>query len=93
MGITLVLGGVGLLIQRTTRIAAAFAGMVLVLLTAGFYVPIAVTEMNSALALEGLNYVFDTMLFAGTILLAGRSAASEAISRPYPSAAREISAV
>ena len=42
-----------------------------------FYVPILVTEINSPLAVEGINYVGDTLLFAGTALLAGfRSAGS-----------------
>jgi hypothetical protein len=53
------------------RIAAATAGMTLLLLTLFFYVPIAALEINTELAIEGLNYVFDTMLFAGTVLLAG----------------------
>lgn len=71
VGIVLLLGGVGLLIRRTVRTAAASIGIVLLALTAFFYVPIMVTEFHSPLALEGVNYVFDTMLFAGTALLAG----------------------
>jgi len=74
VGIALLLGGLGLLIRSTIRIAAAGAGMVLVLLTAFFYVPILITELHSALAVEGLNYVGDTLLFAATVLLAGREA-------------------
>ena len=71
VGMTLLLGGVGLLIRRTIRIAAASSGMVLLLLTAFFYVPILVMEIHSPLAVEGINYVADTMLFAATALLAG----------------------
>jgi uncharacterized membrane protein len=71
VGITLLLAGVGLLFRRTIRIAAAGSGMVLLLLTAFFYVPILVTEIHSELAVEGLNYVGDTLLFAATALLAG----------------------
>jgi uncharacterized membrane protein len=71
VGITLLLAGVGLFFRRTTRVAAAGLGLVLLLLTALFYVPILVTEFQTPLAVEGLNYVFDTMLFAGTALLAG----------------------
>jgi len=44
---------------------------VLLLLTAFFYVPILFTEVRTPLVVEGLNYVFDTMLFAATALLAG----------------------
>jgi hypothetical protein len=43
----------------------------LLLLTAFFYVPIFAMEIHSPLAVEGINYVGDTLLFAGTVLLAG----------------------
>jgi uncharacterized membrane protein len=71
VGITLLAGGLGLLIRRTVRIAAASSGMVLLLLTTFFYVPILVMEINSPLAVEGVNYVGDTLLFAATALLSG----------------------
>ncbi|HEY3625815.1 MAG TPA: hypothetical protein VGL00_06015 [Terracidiphilus sp.] len=71
VGITLLLAGIGLLFRRTIRISAAGAGMVLLLLTAFFYVPILAMEIHSPLALEGINYVGDTLLFAATALLAG----------------------
>jgi uncharacterized membrane protein len=78
VGIVLLFGALGLLIRRTTRIAAAGTGLVLLLLTAFFYVPIMVTELHSPLAVEGVNYVFDTMLFAATALLAGFGAEESA---------------
>jgi uncharacterized membrane protein len=71
VGIALLVAGVGLLIPRSRRIAAAGAGTVLLLLTVFFYVPILVTEIHSPLAIEGINYVGDTLLFAATALLAG----------------------
>ena len=71
VGITLLLAGLGLLLRPTIRIAAAGSGLVLVLLTAFFYIPILVTEMGTPLAVEGLNYVFDTLLFAATAMLVG----------------------
>ncbi len=43
----------------------------LLLLTIFFYVPILLTEIHSSLAVEGINYVGDTLLFAATALLAG----------------------
>lgn len=70
-GIVLLLGGTGLFIRPLIRIAAASAGTMLILLTAFFYVPIFIMEMRTPLAVEGLNYIFDTLLFAGTVLLAG----------------------
>jgi uncharacterized membrane protein len=71
VGITLLFAGVGLLIRRTIRIAAATAGTMLLVLTLFFYIPILATEIRSPLAVEGINYVADTLLFAATALLAG----------------------
>ena len=70
-GATLLAAGVGLMIRSTRRIAAAVAGTMLLLLTIFFYVPILVMEIRSPLAVEGVNYVGDTLLFAATALLAG----------------------
>jgi len=75
VGTALLLGGIGLLFRPTLRLAAAGTGLVLLLLTIGLYLPILVMEFRTApLAVEGLNYVFDTMLFASTVLLAGFAA-------------------
>jgi uncharacterized membrane protein len=74
VGTTLLAAGAGLMFRRTRRTAAATAGTVLLLLTAFFYVPILMTEISSPLAVEGVNYVGDTLLFAATALLAGFSA-------------------
>ena len=71
VGATLLVAGVGLMFRRTRGIAAAGAGSVLVLLTVFFYIPILVTEIHSPLAVEGVNYVGDTLLFAATVMLAG----------------------
>ena len=71
VGITLFFAGFGFLIRRTARFAAAGSGTVLVLLTLFFYVPILTTEIHGPLALEGINYVADTLLFASTALLSG----------------------
>jgi uncharacterized membrane protein len=75
IGTTLLIAGVGLMIPRTRRTAAAGAGAVLLLLTLFFYVPILITEIHSSLAVEGVNYVGDTLLFAATALLTGFGAA------------------
>ena len=71
VGTILLAAGAGLMIRRTRRGAAASAGTVLLLLTVFFYVPILATEIRSPLAVEGVNYVGDTLLFAATALLAG----------------------
>lgn len=71
IGTTLLLAGIGLLIPAAVRIAAAGSGVVLLLLTALFYLPIFIMEIHSPMAIEGINYVGDTLLFAATALLAG----------------------
>jgi uncharacterized membrane protein len=74
VGTTLLAAGIGMMIPRARQTAAASAGAVLLLLTIFFYVPILVTEIGSPLAVEGVNYVGDTLLFAATALLAGFAA-------------------
>jgi uncharacterized membrane protein len=71
VGAVLLLAGIGLFLRPTIRIAAAGSGIVLLLLTALFYLPICVMEIHTPLAVEGINYIGDTLLFAGTVLLAG----------------------
>jgi len=71
VGIALILAGIGLLIPSAVRIAAAGSGAVLVLLTIFFYGLILLIELHTPLAVEGINYVGDTLLFAATALLAG----------------------
>jgi uncharacterized membrane protein len=71
VGIILVLAGIGLFLRPAIRFAAATAGIMLLLLTVFLYVPILALEIQTPLAVEGINYVFDTLLFAGTVLLTG----------------------
>ncbi|MGA9718839.1 MAG: hypothetical protein WBQ79_11220 [Acidobacteriaceae bacterium] len=82
VGVVLLLGGIGLFLRPTIRIASAGAGIVLVLLTAFFYLPIFLMEIHTPLAIEGINYVGDTLLFAGTVLLAGLAADRPAVRLP-----------
>jgi uncharacterized membrane protein len=77
VGLVLLCAGVGLFSERTLRVAAASAGLVLLIVTFFFYGPIMFGEMRSPLAVEGVNYVFDTMLFASSVLLSGWSRAGE----------------
>ena len=55
-----------LLVGKKTRAAAAWIGLTVLFLILVVYVPIAVTERDS---LEGLNYLFDTLMYCGTVLL------------------------
>ena len=64
----LLVAGVCLLIGKRARITTTWLGLVLVLLTFFFYLPILALARQAAQITEGLNYVADTMLFAGMIL-------------------------
>ena len=89
IGIVLLLGGIGLFIRPAIRTASAGCGSILLLLTAFFYVPILAGEIRTPQAVEGLNYVYDTMLFASTVLLVGFPSLAEA---PEPQIRQRIAA-
>ncbi len=61
--------GIALVINRRPRFAAALVGLLNTALVLFFYVPILATDRGTEQLVEGINYVFDTLLFAGTALL------------------------
>jgi uncharacterized membrane protein len=63
------IAGVALLINKRPRLAAAIVGAVNTALVLFFYTPILVTCRGTVQVVEGINYVFDTLLFAGAVLL------------------------
>jgi uncharacterized membrane protein len=92
VGITLLVTGIGLPIAQRARISAAIAGTVLVLLTIFFYIPVLVAQFHTtALAVEGINYAGDTLLFAATALLAGFGAARQEVREPVRSVKASLS--
>jgi uncharacterized membrane protein len=85
VGLSLVVAGSALLFRAKVRVAAGGCGLVLVLLTVFFYGAIFAGDIragraNPGLMVEDLNYIFDTMLFAGTVLMAGFSAERAVVS-------------
>lgn len=74
-GAILVVAGVSILLAKKTRLAATYLGTWIVLLVLFIYGPILIASLadpSTAVKVEGINYFFDTLLFAGTILaLAG----------------------
>jgi uncharacterized membrane protein len=69
-GAALLISGATMLVdQRRARFAATLLGSLIALLLLFLYMPIFLTASQPAL-LEGINYVADTLLFAGTVLLA-----------------------
>jgi uncharacterized membrane protein YphA (DoxX/SURF4 family) len=68
----LVAAGVSILLNRKTRMAATYLGAWILLLVVLVYGPILIASLldpSTAVKVEGLNYFFDTLLFAGTILV------------------------
>jgi hypothetical protein len=67
----LVVSGVAILLAQKTRMAATYLGSWIVLLVVFVYGPILIASLkdpSTAVKVEGLNYFFDTLLFAGTVL-------------------------
>ena len=70
-GAILVVAGAGILVGKKTRMAATYLGTWIVLLVVFIYGPILIASLadpSTAVKVEGLNYFFDTLLFAGAIL-------------------------
>ena len=67
----LVVAGAGILLNRKTRTAATYLGTWIVLLVLFIYGPILIASLldpSTDVKVEGLNYFFDTLLFAGAVL-------------------------
>jgi uncharacterized membrane protein YphA (DoxX/SURF4 family) len=68
--------GILLLVGKKTRAAATWAGLTVLIVELAVYVPIAVVERASLD--NGLNYMGDTLMFCGTVLLLARAMPREA---------------
>jgi uncharacterized membrane protein len=70
-GAILLVAGASILLAKKTRMAATYLGTWILLLVVFIYGPILIVSMldpSTGVKIEGLNYFFDTLLFAGTIL-------------------------
>ncbi len=70
-GAILVVAGACILLAKKTRMAATYLGAWILLLVVFIYGPILIASMmdpSTDVKVEGLNYFFDTLLFAGAIL-------------------------
>jgi uncharacterized membrane protein YphA (DoxX/SURF4 family) len=76
-GLVCIGGGVAILIRRYCRDGATAVGLVMTLLTLFLYLPILLMASGAPAVLEGANYVWDTLLFAGTVLLVAEGASSK----------------
>jgi uncharacterized membrane protein len=72
-GAVLCAGGLRLLASKRSRSAVAWVGLVLTLLTLFLYLPIQVMARQPSAMLEAMNYVADTLLFAGAVLCVAKT--------------------
>jgi uncharacterized membrane protein len=70
-GAILLVAGISILLAKKTRMAATYLGTWIVLLVVFVYGPILIASLSDPgtdVKIEGINYFFDTLLFAGAIL-------------------------
>ncbi len=70
-GAILLVAGASIVLAKTTRMAATYLGTWIVLLVLFIYGPILIASLanpSTDVKVEGINYFFDTLLFAGAIL-------------------------
>jgi len=70
-GAILLVAGAAILLAKRTRMAATYLGTWIVLLVVFIYGPILIAALanpSTDVKIEGINYFFDTLLFAGAIL-------------------------
>ena len=73
VGAFLLVAGTALLLNQRARMAAAGIGVVMTLLTVLLYLPILAVTAQVSQMTEAINFVFDTLLFAGTALVIART--------------------
>jgi uncharacterized membrane protein len=80
-GALLVIFGIMMFMRKYASTGAALCGWLMVLLTIVLYVPQFFLATNVEQRLTAINFVFDTLLFAGTVLVVSRAISSCASER------------
>lgn len=78
VGASLAIAGLCLILKRFARAAATFVGWVMTLLTLLLYTPILAMARGTGPIIVGINYVADTLLFGGAILLLANALSTDA---------------
>lgn len=84
-GAVLIAAGAAMLVNKRTRAAAAWLGAVITLLVLFIYVPILAAARQPSEGIEGINYVADTLLFGGAVLLLAAAMKRDHPAQPAPS--------
>ncbi|MES2177377.1 MAG: hypothetical protein V4550_05895 [Gemmatimonadota bacterium] len=81
-GVLLVVFGIAMFIERFASAGAALCGLLMTLLTLALYVPDFFLAGSVQQRIMAINFVFDTLLFAGTVLVISKAIAAADSSRP-----------
>jgi uncharacterized membrane protein len=68
-GTALLASGACILLNKGAQTAAAWVGMLMTALTVFLYLPILITAHGAEESIVGINYVADTLLYGGAVLL------------------------
>jgi len=69
VGALLIVFGIGMFVRRYAMLAGASAGTLMLLLTLGLYMPQFFLAVGVEQHVEAINFVADTLLFSGTMLV------------------------
>jgi len=72
-GALLIAFGIMMLFHRSAIVGAALCGLLMTLLTLGLYVPQFFLAENAQQQITAINFIFDTLLFAGTLLVISKA--------------------
>jgi uncharacterized membrane protein len=90
-GAILFASGLAIILNEYARKAATSVGMLMTLLTLFLYLPILVMTTDAAQIMVGVNYVADTLLFGGAVLLLAEALPRERSAKSEPLASRSAS--
>jgi uncharacterized membrane protein len=79
-GFLLIAFGIGMFVRKYASAAAALCGSLMVLLTLALYVPQFFLAANVQQRVTSINFIFDTLLFAGTMLVISAAVSAHRIS-------------
>ena len=80
-GAILLVAGIGLALNKKSRLAAALIGALMTILTVFLYLVILIRAHGASEINEALNYVADTLLYAGAALVLASALPHESRSR------------
>ncbi|HXT14219.1 MAG TPA: hypothetical protein VN706_01230 [Gemmatimonadaceae bacterium] len=82
-GLLLVAFGIAMLAQKHAASSAARSGLLMTLLTVALYVPQFFLAHDASQQLNALNFIFDTLLFAGMMLVISHAVAEPASAQSH----------